>query len=175
MNLDNIYLLLLVLIPMIVLAGIFFFVLNLFFREERSRRQFELKLKYSEGLLPNKLQAYERMGLFLERIRPSSLVRRVNINQDTDIKTYEYALMETIQTEFEHNLSQQVYINPETWKIIFSAKNATQGFIQECIRDLNENSTAQELQEQIIKKSAAEPAPSVTAIIYLQKDIQGEM
>lgn len=144
-------------------------MLTRFFQSERERRSFELRLKYSENILPNKLQAYERMTLFLERIRPSSLIRRVTPTDDS--KSYEFTLIETIQTEFEHNLAQQLYINPNSWKIILSAKNATQLLIKNTIEAMKDSSI-QEIQEEIIKQSMEDASPSSAAILYLQKDIQ---
>lgn len=154
---------------LVIFVGGFMFMLTRFFQSERERRNFELRLKYSENILPNKLQAYERMTLFLERIKPASLIRRVAPTEDS--KSYEYNLIETIQTEFEHNLAQQVYINPNTWKIILSAKNATQLLIKNTIQTMEESSV-KEIQEEIIKQSMEDSSPSSTAILYLQKDIQ---
>ncbi len=167
---DNTFLLLIFITTLILIIGVFIHMLNRFFQSEKDRRSFELRMKYSEGLLPNKLQAYERMALFLERIRPSSLALRVAAIGD--VKNYEYTLIETIQTEFEHNLAQQIYINPETWKIIFSAKNATQLLIKEAAKSVGENTSAKDLQEEIVKQSMNDTSPSSVAILYLQKDIQ---
>ncbi|MCO6565250.1 MAG: hypothetical protein J6581_07390 [Apibacter sp.] len=154
---------------LLLFIGGFMFMLTRFLQTEKDRRNFELRLKYSENIVPHKLQAYERMTLFLERIRPSSLIRRVNPTED--IKSYEFTLIETIQTEFEHNLAQQLYINPNSWKIILSAKNATQLLIKNTI-EAKKESSLQEIQEEIIKQSMEDASPCSTAILYLQKDIQ---
>lgn len=165
----DISILLVFLLILVLFMGGFLFMLTRFFQSERKRRSFELRLKYSENILPNKLQAYERMTLFLERIRPSSLIRRVTPTDDS--KSYEFTLIETIQTEFEHNLAQQLYINPNSWKIILSAKNATQLLIKNTIEAMKDSSI-QEIQEEIIKQSMEDASPSSAAILYLQKDIQ---
>lgn len=165
----DISILLVFLLILVLFMGGFLFMLIRFFQSERERRSFELRLKYSENILPNKLQAYERMTLFLERIRPSSLIRRVTPTDDS--KSYEFTLIETIQTEFEHNLAQQLYINPNSWKIILSAKNATQLLIKNTI-EVMKDSSIQEIQEEIIKQSMEDASPSSSAILYLQKDIQ---
>lgn len=165
----DISILLVFLLILVLFMAAFLFMLIRFFQSERERRSFELRLKYSENILPNKLQAYERMTLFLERIRPSSLIRRVTPTDDS--KSYEFTLIETIQTEFEHNLAQQLYINPNSWKIILSAKNATQLLIKNTIEAMKDSSI-QEIQEEIIKQSMEDASPSSAAILYLQKDIQ---
>lgn len=156
---------------LIIIIGSFIYLFNRYCNLEKEKRDFELKQQNLHQILPNKLQAYERMVLFLERIKPTALIKRIPITQD--LKRYEYSLIETIQNEFDHNLAQQVYIHPETWEIIFSAKNATQLLINEISQSLNEESTGKTLQEEIIKYSLKDhPFPSSSAIIYLQKDIQ---
>lgn len=155
---------------LIIITGTFIYLFHRYINSERDRRDFELKLQNSQQILPNKLQAYERMVLFLERIKPTSLIKRVLVTPD--LESYEYSLIETIQNEFDHNLAQQIYIYPETWKIIFSAKNATQLFIKEISQSMDKQATGKELQEEIIKQSLNAPFPSSAAILYLQKDIQ---
>jgi len=159
-------------VPMLLLAFIFYFLLEKFFNEEREKRSFQYKTLTNKEFLPQKFQAYERIALFLERIRPSAVASRTQPNGT--MKSFEFEIVNSIQKEFEHNLSQQIYIHPETWKIVFSAKNATINFIKTCADTLPETASAKELQEHIIKKSMEENIPSSSAILYLQKDIQGE-
>ncbi len=158
-------------IPMLVLAGVIGYFLNQFFEEESARRNFKIKKSYQKDILPQKLNAYERIALFLERIKPSAMAQR--IAPAGDIRTYELLFIKHIQSEYEHNLSQQIYIHPDTWKIIYSAKNATQNFIKQVADELGEQATAEDLQKAILIRSGKEPSPSSQAILYLQKDIQG--
>ncbi len=155
----------------LIIAGIFYYLLDRFFKEENARREYKLQKSYQKNIMPQKWHAYERVALFLERIKPTSLGQRVSA--DGSKSQYELALLQNIQTEYEHNLSQQIYVNPETWKIIYSTKNATQNYIRECSIAVGEEGTAADLQEEIIRRSAKEGSPSAKAMLYLQKDIQG--
>lgn len=161
------------LLPGILIAGIVYLLVEKFLRNDTLRREIEVRRINSSQTIPQRLGAYERMALFLERIKPTALARR--ISAQSTAKNYEVLLIQTIQSEWEHNLSQQIYINPETWKIIYSAKNATQNFIRECVMDVGPEATAQELQEQIIQKSISENVPSNGALLKLQVDIQGNL
>lgn len=161
------------LLPGIVIAVTVYFLIEKFLRNETLRREIEVRKINSSHIGSNRLSAYERMALFLERIKPTALVRRVSAQSTS--KNYEVLLIQTIQGEWEHNLSQQIYVNPDTWKIIYSAKNATQNFIRECATELGEDATAQQLQEYIIQKSIAENSPSNAALLKLQVDIQGNL
>jgi len=148
-------------------------LINKFLTNETLRREIEVRKINNTQIIPQRLAAYERMALFLERIKPTGLARRVAPHSTA--KNYEAILIQTIQGEWEHNLSQQIYVNPESWKLIYSAKNATQNFIRQCAQDLGEDVTAEQLQEHIIRKSISENAPSNDALLKLQVDIQGNL
>lgn len=161
------------LLPGILIAVIVYILIDKFLRNETLRREIEVRKISSSQIIPQKLAAYERMALFLERIKPTGLARRITPHSTS--KNYETVLVQTIQSEWEHNLSQQIYVNPDSWKLIYSAKNATQNFIRQCAEDLGENTTAEQLQEYVIRKSISENAPSNDALLKLQVDIQGNL
>lgn len=82
----------------------------------------EIKLLSVNGLSTNHLQSYERMTLFLDRIKPSNLVSRF----DNTLKPHEfvYLIEKTVSEEFEYNSAQQLYISKNVWHNIISSKNA---------------------------------------------------
>ena len=111
-------------IPALVTGVIAF----LFFREhtdnENNRRNFILKESIQKESLPIRLQAYERLTLFLERISPQNLLKRVSpISQE--VEDYKSLLTQTVEQEYEHNLSQQIYVSDPCWRIVSAAKNST--------------------------------------------------
>jgi len=114
------------------------------------------------------LQAYERMALFLERIHPSKLVLR--IHPDTAQKeAYEMELITAIESEFEHNLSQQIYITEECWNVIKTSKNAT---IQLIRKSAQQSENTQKLRESILSSLLDKQAPSDTALGYIKKEVR---
>lgn len=111
-------------IPALVTGVIAF----LFFREhtdnENNRRNFILKESIQKESLPIRLQAYERLTLFLERISPQNLLKRVSpISQE--VEDYKSLIIQTVEQEYEHNLSQQIYVSAPCWRIVSAAKNST--------------------------------------------------
>lgn len=111
-------------IPALVTGVIAF----LFFREhtdnENNRRNFILKESIQKESLPIRLQAYERLTLFLERTSPQNLLKRVSpISQE--VEDYKSLLIQTVEQEYEHNLSQQIYVSDPCWRIVSAAKNST--------------------------------------------------
>lgn len=100
----------------IVLYGMYLVVVS-FLSKEREKMIVELKTKNTEVILPIRLQAAERLCLFLERITPNNLVRRSNPTSYTSNELYSILINE-VREEFNHNFSQQVYFSEETWEAI---------------------------------------------------------
>lgn len=157
------------LVPVLLIAAILCYYFEKILRALENLLNF-IENKHPTELNVYRLQAYERMAIFLERIRPTQLVRRVDLLENPNL--YEYSLIKTIQEEFEHNVSQQIYIHPDTWQLIFNAKNMTQNFIKNCKENLNENFTSEQLRDEVIAQSINEKAPSSDVLLKLQKDIQ---
>lgn len=146
-------------------TGLLFF--NAFIKNEDGRRRFLLQKDSQADTLPVRLQAYERLTLFLERIKPAQLL--IRIKPDGENKgSYEQQLIFTIEQEFEHNLSQQIYMSDELWNIIKSAKNGTIQLIRQQANG-NEINSAAELREAILTEFMERTAPSQVALEYLKK------
>ena len=81
----------------------------------------ELMLLSGKSNSQIRLQAYERMTLFLERIKPSNLVQKF----DKELSPVEFVFLveKNIIEEFEYNASQQLYISQDSWNNILSSKN----------------------------------------------------
>lgn len=120
--------------------------------------------------LPLKLQAYERMALFLERISLGKLLLRVKpVSQH--IQDYEDLLTRTIDMEFEHNLSQQIYVSTECWNVIKTSKNATIGMIRKTAkREDIEN--ADMLREKMLTGLMDQTAPTDAALDYIKNEVR---
>jgi len=95
-------------------------------REELIRAQDKSENIHNKTLVSLRLQAYERMVLFLERIHPNNLIPRMVITGQ-NIATFQSALLQVIREEYEHNLSQQLYVSDLAWE---SCKAAKENIIQ---------------------------------------------
>ncbi len=156
-------------IPALITGGIAYFLFKQHFKNEDERRHFEIRKEKQSTSLPIRLQAYERMALFLERISPAKLLIRVKPTGDDKI-AYQTKLVNAIETEFEHNLAQQIYLTGECWNIILAAKNTTMHQIRAAAADTTVNS-ARELQEHIIKEGSSKEPPSNTALAFMKEEV----
>lgn len=156
------------LLPAVVTGAIAFYFFRLHTRNEDGRRRFLLHKDSQKDTLPIRLQAYERMALFLERIAINNLVVRV-APKGKNKGDYENLLIKQIETEFEHNLSQQIYMSDECWNIIKAAKNATIQIIRSA--GMSETDSPDKLREDILNQTMEKQSPSNTALAFVKKEV----
>ena len=101
-----------------------------------------------KSILPFRLQAYERLIVFAERIALPNLVMRIN-RADMTALQLQSALVKTIRDEFEYNLSQQLYISPKSWELVKTAKEDVIRVINVSSGKIPENASAAELSKAI--------------------------
>jgi len=135
--------------------------------EAKARRE-----KTNETLLPIKMQAYERLTLFMERIHPHQLILRNSKNGLNTIQ-FQSLLIKSIRDEFEHNLSQQLYVSEKAWLQVQNAKEQCIKQINFASSKLNSEASATELGSLVIQQySQLTPSPIQEAIKQLKSDIR---
>ena len=155
-------------LPALITGLVAYYFFREFVKNEESRRRFFLQKDLQVNALPARLQAYERMVLFLERITPAKLLIRVNPTSSNK-DDYESLLIETIKQEFEHNLSQQIYMTDECWKVITASKNATIQLIRKASM-LEKTDSSDKLREVILTEMMDKLPPSNTALSYIKEE-----
>jgi len=123
-------------------------------------------------ILPLRLQAYERIILFLERISPNNLIMRLNKPEMTSIQL-QSLLVKTVREEFEYNLSQQLYISFKAWELVKNAKEETIKLINIASGKIPETASAGELVKIIFDLALEKDRlPIDVAIDEIKKEIQ---
>lgn len=156
-------------IPTLITGFIAYYFFKEHVKNEDNRRIFLLKKDLQVNALPTRLQAYERLTLFLERISPAKLLIRVAPISD-EKNAYEALLLQSIEQEFEHNLSQQIYVTDKCWSVIIAAKNATMQLIRKASLSEKAN-TADKLREIILTEMMEREAPSETALALVKQEV----
>src|SRR5690606_6021575 len=110
-----------ILIPASVVLYAAYLLVRSFIQKEIEMKKLEIRGKSIETVLPSRLQAYERMTLFLERISPQNLLIRLS-GPGMTAREFHQLLLSEIRTEYNHNASQQVYMSQEVWDLIINAK-----------------------------------------------------
>ena len=123
-------------------------------------------------ILPLRLQAYERIILFLERISPNNIVMRLNEPDMTPVRL-QSLIVKTIREEFEYNLSQQIYISATSWEMVRNAKEETIKLVNMAAGKIRENDSSAELVRNIFELALeAGKLPVDMAIDKIRMEVQ---
>jgi len=157
------------LLPAIVVGLVAYFFFKGHTANEEGRRRYLIQKEAQKNIIPIRLQAYERITLFLERIDPNKLLLRVKPFSD-DLQKYESLLIQNIDNEYEHNLAQQIYITPECWNLVNAAKNATIQVIRQA--SMNEKvGDSDKLRAFLLNHFVGEVTPSHKALMFVKKEV----
>ncbi len=155
----------------VVLYGVYLTVRS-FINKEIDLKRLEVRSRAIETILPNRLQAYERMCLFLERMSPPNLLLRLN-NPIYSARELHKILLDEIRNEYNHNVSQQIYMSEEVWSMIKSAKEDLTVLINEASSALPEEATGLDLSRKIFELSLEKNVEPIShALTELKKEIQ---
>lgn len=156
-------------LPTLIMAFVAYSFFELYTKNENAKRQYLLQKESKPDTLSLRLQAYERMTLFLERINPSQLLVRISPISENKID-YQNFVIAQIEQEYEHNLAQQIYVSEECWSTITTAKNATIQMI--LLATKNEKITdANQLREIILNDLLTKQSPSSVALAFLKNEV----
>lgn len=141
-------------------------------QDEQRKVIAQIKTENRKIVSPLRLQAYERIVLLLERISPNSLLLR-SVDNNLNPAQMRSRLIAAIRDEYEHNLSQQVYISVETWDVVKNAKEELVKLVNTAFGELKEDATANDLASKVIEISMQQGhSPVERALITVKKEIQ---
>lgn len=137
------------------------------------KQKYDVRSKNTEITLPLRLQAYERMCLFLERITPNNLLLRLVPSASNALELQQILLFE-IREEYNHNLAQQLYISIDAWAQVSNAMNEVVSVINQAALEVDAEMPASELAKKIFAKVIEqEIQPTTHALKFVKQEIQG--
>ena len=121
---------------LVVLVGVWI-VMHKIFKNEEQKRLWELKRQSQKEISPARLRAYERLALLLERTQPEALIMALSERLESNgeqlaalpVARVQQELLRTVRLEFDHNMSQQIYVSDELWSKIIGARDEMAAFI----------------------------------------------
>ena len=154
------------------IVWIAFYMVKPYLERDEKIQLLELKKTINNQTLPLRLQAYERLVLFIERVNPSNLLIRLNGPAYTAHELYGL-ILEDVRTEFQHNVTQQIYVSARAWSVIKRVKEDTLGIVNNAIKSLPETATGMELSKTILGQlSLLEDNPYDIGANLLRKDLE---
>jgi hypothetical protein len=159
-------------LPAVIVFMAVYLVLQKFLEEDYKKRLLGIKQENVRTMTPLKLQAYERITLFLDRISPDNLVVRLSkSNQSAD--QLRKLLVGTITEEFNHNVSQQIYVSDQAWEVVVQVKEQIIAIVNQSYKELPEEAKGTDLGKAILNKLLeAKVKPTSLAIKFIKKEIE---
>lgn len=154
-------------IPSGIVFATAYFMLKSFLDDQRKIEVLKAKAASQTNTLPTKLQAYERLILLLERIEPNQMVPRVH-RPAMSASVFKRELQKTVRDEYEHNLTQQLYVSPAAWSAVLESRNAVLQLIELASKNVPENSTGVQLSSalfDILAKAGVSPTAGGIEVI----------
>ncbi len=136
-------------IPAIVVLIACTIIVRRFVLSDVQRTQLELMKDTQDTTIRLRLQAYERLALFVERLDPRQLLTRV-YQSGISVGEFHQLLLITIRTEFEHNLAQQIYVSKDVWNAVRGIKEQQMNMINNMAQQLPQEASAKELHKKIV-------------------------
>jgi hypothetical protein len=149
------------------------YVIREYIIQNDSRANWEIKKANLTHTLPLKLQAYERITLFLERINPANMLVRLHV-AGLSAREMQNVILSDIRSEYQHNIAQQIYVSDTAWKVVRKMKDETIAMIHNAVSGLPENATAIDLSKVVLSHFAnlQEDNPYEVALQIVKREIQ---
>jgi hypothetical protein len=159
-------------LPALIVFLTAWFLIRKFLENDLKMKRADLMLKNEQYIIPIRLQAYERLVLFMERISPESILMRLN-RQGMTSQELHSELLAAIRSEFEHNLSQQIYVSRESWEVIKNARSNLLNIINNAAKSIEPGSPSIKLSQTILETIIEnENSPTDIAIDYIKKELR---
>ena len=162
----------------ILFAGVFgaligvYYILRSDIQSFFNLKEAELNKESRAHLLPLRLQAHERLIIFTDRINPANLLVRLH-QQGIGISTLQVGILNEVKSEYQHNITQQLYVDSVTWNVVRKLKDDTIAMINNAVDGFPADANGIELSKAILTHMASiDENPYDLTIELIKKDIQ---
>jgi hypothetical protein len=158
-------------LPALIVFLTAYFLHTRYMNRDANLRAIEMKMKRDKEIVMLRLQAYERLALFLERINFAPVISRVR-TPDMLSNELQYAIVKNIREEFEHNLSQQIYVSSNAWNLIVQAKEEMMKTVNLIGTQLPSEASSGQLINALFNgiQNAGAPLPTEQALEFLKAE-----
>lgn len=162
----------------LVIAGVLVFfiawlIVKAYLQEVNNNKSIEIRKLTVEKTLHLRLQAYERVILFIERINPENMFIRLHISGMT-AEDMQRVILTEVRAEYQHNITQQLYVSSGSWILLRKLKDDTIGMINNALKSLPPHSSGMDLSKAILHYLSEQESenPYELALAVIKRDIQ---
>jgi hypothetical protein len=158
-------------VPALIVFITVYFLQRRFYQGQIRLKQLEMSRDNTPQVFRMRVQAYERLSLMCERISLTNLVYRL-YNTKLSVREFQNVLLVTVQQEFDHNLSQQIYVSEKLWRIIQLSKDEVLQVISDAASEVPDEASAGDLRIRLLQKHGEGASPAERALIAIRKEVQ---
>ncbi|QXV65520.1 hypothetical protein INP83_21070 [Mucilaginibacter sp. 21P] len=148
-----------------------FYLLKPYLDKSQNLQALKIRKAISNQTLPLRLQAYERLVLFIDRVDPANMLVRLNGNGYSAVELYNIILNE-VRTEYQHNVTQQIYVSTQAWGTVRRIKDDTINLVTNATQSLPAGATGLDLGKAVLNHlSKLESSPYELATAIVRKDM----
>lgn len=169
---ESIFEMLKYIIPLVVVFVFIYFLINNYLDDLVKLKQADIKQQTDATVLNVRLQAYERMVLYLERITPSALIQRTH-KSGMSARLLHSEMLKSIRSEFDHNIAQQIYMSNASWELVKSAKEEVIKIINAAFNKVGENGAGVDMCKILLEITMnVDKLPTQIALDFVKKEIR---
>ena len=132
----------------------------------------QLRKERQKHFLPMRVDAYQRAALLMERIHPGNLIMRLH-NPGLPARAFQAELLKQIREEYDHNVSQQLFVSPQAWEMVKNSKEETIKIINIAGNQMSNIAMANDLATRIFELIAEiGKLPTEITVEFLRKELQ---
>ena len=170
--LDYLFDLFKILIPSVAVVVVVQVMLKNHFDDQKRRDQLISAKSDRQDLRPLQMQAFERLVLFLERLQPDNLMMRIQ-KPRMSARALHTAMLKAIRQEYEHNMTQQLYVSPASWKLVLMARDEVSKLVNLAATQVAEDATSLDLGKSMMDiVMRMDKMPTDVAILGLKSEFQ---
>jgi hypothetical protein len=169
---DPVVQVLVALLPSVVVFLTAYYLIKQFMAARAGDRVADVRKEDHRHVLPLRLQAYERITLFLERISPGALVLRVH-KSNMSSGSLHSALIATVREEYEHNVTQQIYVSEKAWSKVRQAKEETIRLLNLSYEQVGDDRPGTDLSRKIFENTGRlSHTPSQEGLVTIKDEVR---
>ncbi len=157
-------------VPALIVFLTVYHLIKIYLDKQYQMQSLEYRQKQQNITVPLRLQAYERLSLFCERISIPNLVLRLR-EEGQNAAGLRLSMLMTIQQEFEYNITQQVYVSDQLWQIIKVSRDHTVNVINGVAEGIDPKSATKELVNALLEHAEKDQVSSLDkALLAIKKE-----
>ena len=141
-------------VPALIVFLTVYYLIKQFFKSQTELTHLKVVSEQGDSTKNIKLQAFERLMLYCDRMDIVNMAMRLNTTDMTSEQLMQ-AMLISVQKEYEHNVAQQIYVSDTLWQVISQAKSSTVQLISSAFQTVSKTSSSRDLLEAISKKMEA--------------------